>query len=72
MPLTGSLLLGLAFVRQAITPEEAFAAARVEESHKAELYNEAKHGPDPAQEKKDREALRDLQAARDYLEFFKS
>jgi chaperone required for assembly of F1-ATPase len=67
VPATGSLVLGLAFVEGAITAEEAFAAIRVEENYKAALYNEALHGPDPAQEKKDHAIMSDLKACAEFL-----
>lgn len=67
-PLTGSLVLAIAFTRRALTPQQAFDAARVEENHKAELYNEEKYGPDPAQAKKDQAALSDLSAAAKFLD----
>lgn len=67
--LSGSLVLALAFTEGHAGPDDVFAAARVEETHKAALYDEAKYGPDPAQEKKDRAVLRDLRAAREYLDF---
>lgn len=66
-PLTGSVVLAMAFVEGAISAEQAFAAARVEERFKAGIYNEALYGPDPAQEKKDRAALNDLHAASAFL-----
>ncbi|MCC7304914.1 MAG: ATP12 chaperone family protein [Alphaproteobacteria bacterium] len=65
--LSGSLVLALAFVEGAADAETIFAAARVEERYKAGIYNEELHGPDPAQEKKDRAALRDLKAAQNFL-----
>ncbi len=65
--LAGSIILGLAFAEGKISPGEVFAAARVEENYKAGLYNEQKYGPDPAQEKKDRAMLADLEAAATYL-----
>lgn len=67
VPLCGSLVLGLAFTKNAITADDAFAAARVEERFKADIYDEEKYGPDPAQEKKDKAALADLQAAENFL-----
>ncbi|MCC6598565.1 MAG: ATP12 chaperone family protein [Alphaproteobacteria bacterium] len=66
-PLTGSVVLALAFVEGALTPEQAFAAMRVEENFKAEIYNEKFYGPDPAQEKKDQAAQADLKAAAAFL-----
>lgn len=67
-PITGSLVLALAFVEQALAPQTAYEAARVEETYKAELYDEKKYGPDPAQEKKDRAVLADLDAAAKFLD----
>ncbi len=67
-PLSGSLVLALAFTQKALTADAVFAAARVEETYKARLYNEEKYGPDPAQEVKDLAVKRDLDAAQRYLE----
>jgi chaperone required for assembly of F1-ATPase len=64
---SGSLILALGFVENAWGAEEVFAAARVEEAHKARIYNEEKYGPDPAQEKKDRALKTDLEAAESYI-----
>ncbi len=63
----GSLVLGVAFSERKINADQAFSAIRVEEQYKAEIYNEALHGQDPAQEKKDQSALADLKAAEKYL-----
>lgn len=64
---SGSLVLGLAFDKQAITPDQVMQAARVEEHLKDEIYNAELHGRDPLQEKKDAAMLRDLQAAETFL-----
>lgn len=61
--LSGSLILGLAFVEKKAAADGIFAAMRVEENFKAKLYNEALHGPDPAQDEKDQAIVRDLKAA---------
>lgn len=71
-PLCGSVVLGAAFVRGALTPQQAFACARVEENYKAGLYDEKTHGPDPAQEKKDRTERADLEACAKYLDLLSS
>ena len=68
-PLSGSLVLALAFVEGAISADEIFAVMRVEENWKAEIYNEKFHGPDPAQEKKDAAIKVDLAAAEKFLYF---
>lgn len=65
---SGSLVLGLAFVEQAISPEQVLEAARVEENLKDEIYNAEKYGRDPMLEKKDAATLRDLQAAQILLQ----
>ena len=68
-PLCGSVVLAAAFTKGALTPTQAFEAARVEERYKAELYNEKTHGPDPMQAKKDNELMADLEAAAEFLGF---
>ena len=67
-PAAGSLVLGLAFIARAITPDQVMAAIRAEEGYKAILYNEELHGPDPAQEAKDRALRADIEAAACYLD----
>lgn len=69
--LSGSLVLGLAFVLGAATPEHVFKAATVEENYKAMLYNEDKHGMAPQQEKQHAAMKRDLEGARKFLELLK-
>ena len=71
-PLCGSVVLGAAFVRGSLNPQQAFACARVEESYKAGLYDEKNHGPDPAQEKKDRAEMADLEACAKFLDLLSS
>jgi len=65
--LSGSLVLALAFMRGAVSADDIFAAARVEETYKDEIFDVQKHGPDPAQDKKDKAMLYDLKAAQAYL-----
>lgn len=67
-PLCGSIVLAAAFVEGALNPQQAFDCAHVEEIYKAELYNEKTHGPDPAQEKKDKAMMADLEACAKYLD----
>ena len=64
---SGSLVLGLAAINGKLTAEEIYAAMRVEENFKAEIYNEEFYGADPAQEKKDMATQEDLRAAMHYL-----
>jgi len=68
VPLSGSLVIGLAFIKRAITPQQVFDITRVEEAYKAELYNEKQYGPDPSQEKKDKSTMVDLDAAAKFLD----
>ena len=65
--LSGSLVLGLAFMADVATPEQVFAAATVEENFKSEFYNEAHYGLAPHEEKRRAAMLRDLMAAREFL-----
>lgn len=65
--LSGSLVLGLAFMAGAAAPEQVFAAVTVEENFKSEFYNEAQHGLAPHEEKRRASMLRDLIAAREFL-----
>jgi chaperone required for assembly of F1-ATPase len=67
VPLAGSLVLGLAFIEGAITPQQLYEAARAEEHFKDEIYNVEKYGRDPQQEQKDAAMLRDLEAAETFL-----
>ncbi|MEZ5814907.1 MAG: ATP12 family protein [Alphaproteobacteria bacterium] len=67
VPLAGSLVLGLAFTQGAITPQQFYEAARVEELFKDQIYNAEKYGRDPQQEQKDAAMLRDLEAAETFL-----
>lgn len=70
--LAGSAVLALGFIEGFIDANGVFAAARVEEHHKDEIYNAAKHGPDPAQEKKDAAMQKDLAAAAEFLALLKA
>jgi chaperone required for assembly of F1-ATPase len=65
---SGSLVLAIGFTERVLSAQQVFDAARVEEAHKAKLYNEEKYGPDPAQEKKDKAMKADLDAAQTWLE----
>ncbi|MCB9982513.1 MAG: ATP12 chaperone family protein [Rhodospirillales bacterium] len=68
VPLSGSLVLGLAFVDGKISPQDIYNAARVEEQFKDKIYNAEIYGRDPASEKKDAAMLRDLEAAAQFLQ----
>ena len=67
VPASGSLVLGLALTAGQAAAQHLFTAARVEETYKAAIYDEATHGSDPAQAKKDKAVLRDLEAAERFL-----
>ena len=67
VPLSGSLILGMAFVDGEASPQDVFAACTIEETHKDELYNAEKYGKDPLLEKKQKAAMRDLTASHEYL-----
>lgn len=67
----GSLVLAMAFAAGEAGAGEIFACARIEERHKAQIYDESRYGPDPAQQKKDEAALRDLRAAEKFLALLK-
>jgi len=64
---SGSLVLGLAAIGDKATADDIYAAMRVEEKFKAEIYNEEFYGGDPAQEKKDIATQADLKAGLHYL-----
>ena len=64
---SGSIVLALAALNGDINAEKIYAAMRVEENFKAEIYNEAFYGGDPAQEKKDKATQADLNAVMHYL-----
>lgn len=65
--LTGSLVLGMAFADNAITPEQAYEAANVDEIYKSEIYNEDFYGIAPNQQKRNEAMQRDLDAAHKFL-----
>jgi chaperone required for assembly of F1-ATPase len=65
---TGSLILALAFLEKAVTPDEAFNAAQTEELLKSEIYLEDEYGKAPDIEKKQSSLLLILQAARTFLD----
>lgn len=68
-PLSGSLVLALAFIERAIGAEDLVSAARLEENYRSALYDEERHGRDPIEEKRQAAMARDLRAAAAFLEF---
>ncbi|MFK7839809.1 MAG: ATP12 family protein [Bdellovibrionales bacterium] len=69
--ISGSLILGLAAMHKKANAEDIFTAMRVEETFKAEIYNEDFYGSDPAQEAKDKAIQADLKATLEYLKILK-
>ncbi|MEM7650933.1 MAG: ATP12 family protein [Pseudomonadota bacterium] len=67
VPLSGSLVLAMAFTERAISPQELFDATHVEEHFKDKIYNAELYGRDPLQEQKDEVMMRDLKAAEVFL-----
>ena len=65
--LTGSIVLGLAFLEQEATPEDVYNAAELEEIYHAELANEAEYGADPVQERRQNTLRRELASSREFL-----
>ncbi|WP_435640386.1 ATP12 family chaperone protein [Micavibrio aeruginosavorus] len=68
---SGSVVLGLAFMEGVVTPDDVFIAANVEDLYRAEIYNEALYGPAPHQEKQRATMRADLNASRDFLDRLK-
>lgn len=66
--ISGSLILGMAFVDGAASAEQVFEAAQLEELYRNEIYNEVLHGKAPHQEKAHAAMLRDLNALRMFLD----
>lgn len=66
--LSGSIVLGLAFLEHEATPEDVFNAAELEEIYHAEIAGEEIHGADPVQEKRQRVMKRELASAKTFLE----
>lgn len=64
---SGSLILGLAFLEKAISPNQIMTCSFVEEDFKAEIYDEDLYGPDPLIAKKKKSLKRDLEGALKYL-----
>ena len=66
--LSGSIVLGLAFVEQEATAEDVYNAAELEEIYHAQIAGEDIHGSDPVQERRQKAMKRDLESARRFLE----
>lgn len=66
--LSGSIVMGLAFIEGAASPEQVFDVYWLEETHHARIANEAEHGEDPIIAKKQAAMRVDLEAARRFLD----
>ncbi len=66
--LSGSIVLGLAFLEHEAGPEDVFNAAELEEIYHAEIAGEDVHGADPVQEKRQKVMKRELASAKTFLE----
>lgn len=67
VPATGSLVLSLAFMDGRQDLDKIMKACFVEEDHKAAIYNEDLHGPDPLIDKKKKALYRDIEGCFRYL-----
>lgn len=65
--LTGSIVLGLAFLEHEATPEDVYNAAELEEIYHAEIAGEAEHGADPVQERRQNVLRRELATCKEFL-----
>jgi chaperone required for assembly of F1-ATPase len=66
--LSGSIVLGLAFLEQEATAEDVYNAAELEEIYHSELANEELHGGDPVQERRQAILRRELASCTTFLE----
>lgn len=65
--LSGSIVLGLAFLENEAGPEDIFNAAELEEIYHAQIAGEDVHGADPVQERRQKAMKRDLESAKEFL-----
>ena len=65
--LTGSIVLGLAFIEHEAGPEDVFIASELEETYHAQIANEEVHGADPVTERRQKAMKLDLDAAKRFL-----
>ncbi len=66
--LSGSIVLGLAFLEHEATSEDVYNASELEEIYHSELAGEDVHGSDPVQERRQAAMKRDLAACTNFLE----
>ncbi len=65
--LSGSIVLGLAFLEHEANEQDVFNAAELEEIYHAEIAGEAEHGSDPVQERRQNVMRRDLESSKRFL-----
>jgi len=66
--LSGSIVLGLAFLEHEASPEDVYNAAELEEIYHAQLAGEDEHGADPVQERRQKAMRRDLASSKQFLD----
>lgn len=66
--LSGSIVLGLAFLEHEATGEDVFNAAELEEIYHAEIAGEEVHGADPVQDRRQNAMRRDLESAKRFMD----
>ena len=69
---SGSLILAMALTRGAASAQQVFDACFTEEIYRETLYEAKKYGPDPTTHKAQNTAMRDFQAAEDYVRMLDS
>lgn len=65
--LTGSIVLGLAFLEHEATPDDIYNAAELEEIYHSEIAGEDVHGSDPVQERRQNVLRRELASCKEFL-----
>ena len=65
--LTGSIVLGLAFLEHEASPEDVYNAAELEEIYHSEIAGEDVHGADPVQERRQNVLRRELASCKEFL-----
>lgn len=68
--LSGSIVMGLAFIHGVASPEEIFEVTFLEEHFKDGIYNAEKYGQDPLQEKQQKATMIDLKSSQFLLECY--
>ncbi len=66
--LSGSVVLGLAFLEHEATADDVYNATELEEIYHADIAGEAEHGADPVQERRQAAMRRDLAACARFMD----